>query len=156
MSWKESKVRLFPPPPNLAISERDRKPDIQDLFLLASQATALRNTTLSVSDTQTAPEVTPSTSFKPNVALPLHPVKVEPGPHVINLPPLQKPESSISSNYDCAIMPPPPAPPKPRPSNSPVVSSTSEEHEVQAHQATNSAGQPALGKKVTLEITFRP
>ena len=162
MSWKESKVRLFPPQVLSGTQGGDRKPDIQDLFLLASQAT-LRNTTLSVSDTSstsTAQDaVTPSTSATPLplVTLPLHPVKVEPGPHVINLPPVPLPSSSnsqlISSSYnDCAIMPPPPMPPpKPRPSNSPGVSSTSEEHEIQAAvtaatTASQSSGQPALGK----------
>ena len=148
MSWKESKVRIFPPQ---VLNAQDRKPDIQDLFLLASQATALRNTTLSVSE-----DVTPSTSSTPNVSLPLHPVKVEPGPHVINLPPPvtvpvpqgPKPSSSnsqlISSSYnDCAIMPPPPPPP-PRPSNSPGVSSTSEETEIQKHISGHTG--PALGK----------
>jgi len=54
MSWKESKVRLLPPPQALNPQDpkqqsADRKPDIQDLFLLASQATALRNTPLSSS-----------------------------------------------------------------------------------------------------------
>ena len=40
MSWKESKVRLLPPPTR---EPQNKQPDIQDLFLLASQATALRN-----------------------------------------------------------------------------------------------------------------
>ena len=158
MSWKESKVRIFPPQ---VLNAQDRKPDIQDLFLLASQATALRNTTLSVSE-----DVTPSTSSTPNVSLPLHPVKVEPGPHVINLPPPvplpvpqvhgPKPSSSnsqlISSSYnDCAIMPPPPPPP-PRPSNSPGVTSTSEETEIQSH-VTHSG--PALGKTLNFASQYK-
>ena len=150
MSWKESKVRIFPP--QVLNSDRnDRKPDIQDLFLLASQATALRHTTLSVSEDN---NVTPST-LSTHPPLPLHPVKVEPGPHVIHLPPPSgpsgpKPSSSnsqlISSSYnDCAIMPPPPPPP-PRPSNSPGVSSTSEETEFKTSHG------PALGK--TLIFVF--
>jgi hypothetical protein len=140
MSWKESKVRLLPPPQSL--NPQDRKPDIQDLFLLASQATALRATALPVAVAQDQlPDS--NTGGRQHLALPLHPVKVEPGNAVIHLPP---PSKLLCTSRpprlpsDCAIMPPPPPPP-PRTLISPStsVSSTSEDLEMmmQHHHQQN-------------------
>jgi hypothetical protein len=69
MSWKESKVRLLPPPQALNPQDpkqqgADRKPDIQDLCLLASQATAIRgNNPLSSSASEYATAI--ETGFEP-------------------------------------------------------------------------------------------
>lgn len=124
MSWKESKVRLLTPP--LALNPQDRKPDIQDLFLLASQATAYRNT----------PPVGSISSSDQSVTLPLHPIKVEQS-QVIN---------DVTS-ADSAMMPPPPVPP-PRPPASPGVSSTtsSGSDPDQCHNLNQGVNQPLLGK----------
>ena len=156
MSWKESKVRLLPPPQTLnpqdpkQLQGADRKPDIQDLFLLASQATALRNTPLSSSASEYATNVTtvsvtgsnpgvsmagPSTHLQPSTVqhYPGTSIKIEP----VILPSI----SSSSSNYvplDSAMMPPPP-PPLPRPPASPGacpgVSSTSGDADIDSDTA---------------------
>ena len=144
MSWKESKVRLLPPMPPQAVNPQelkgDRKPDIQDLFLLASQATALRNSnplstvtasehaaTTTVSVTGSNPDLSmlhlqAGTQYlhqqQTSVCYPGTSIKIEP----VILPS----SSSNLSNVplDSAMMPPPP-PPLPRPPASPGVSSTS-------------------------------
>lgn len=146
MSWKESKVRLLPPMPPQAVNPQelkgDRKPDIQDLFLLASQATALRNSnplstvtasephaaTTTVSVTGSNPDLSRlhlqagtqhfSNQQQTSVCYPGTSIKIEP----VILPS----SSSNLSNVplDSAMMPPPP-PPLPRPPASPGVSSTS-------------------------------
>ena len=161
MSWKESKVRLLPPlPPQGALGGnghsglQDRKPDIQDLFLLANQATALRNTPLSSNS-----EYVPGTTATTTVTAGSGPVPVNPGnsgpTHLqqptgsimypnVKIEPVIKPSSSPSPRgllpgvvnpvtsgsslggpLDSAMMPPPPPPP-PRPPASPGVSSTSD------------------------------
>lgn len=126
MSWKESKVRLLPPPQAL-LSVQDRKPDIQDLFLLASQATALSD--------QSDHHQGHASHHHPQ--LPLHPVKLEPGGIVITT---HHPVSTPTP--DSAIMPPPPPPP-PRPPASPSrVTSTSEESEL------ISTASHILGKRI--------
>ncbi len=136
MSWKESKVRLLPPPQ--AINAQDRKPDIQDLFLLASQATALQSRSNNV--THANPVIQSDTSNHQHQVptLPLHPVKVESQPLVS---PSSSSTLSLASSADSAMMPPPPPPPPPRLTESPGVSSTSGELE-----ASNSH-PPVLGKK---------
>lgn len=127
MSWKESKVRLLPPPQ--ALNPQDRKPDIQDLFLLASQATAYRN---SISDTSSS-----------GVTLPLHPIKVEQNQVIAN---------EVTS-ADSAMMPPPPVPP-PRPPASPGVSSTTTSLESdQCHPLVQGSNQPLLGKNLKKDYT---
>ncbi len=160
MSWKESKVRLLPPVSgvNPEITE-ERKPDINDLYLLANQAAALKAASLQpVPDSQNPlPDNSTGGTTVVTVGglrhqLPLHPVKVEPGNSVINLPP--PPPGVTSSGFkahpypqivphvtvastsgtpiaahqrlvaDCAIMPPPPPPP-PRTPTSPSTASVS-------------------------------
>ena len=146
MSWKESKVRLLPPGPPISQNLADRKPDIQDLFLLASQATAL-----SEKGGQHGGHAPPSTHNTHGVPthLPLHPVKIE--TPVIHPLPSSDPSTSLSviqrtpvnsqhgpmggptlnivthphPHPDSAMMPPPPPPP-PRAPASPGVSSTSD------------------------------
>ena len=123
MSWKESKVRLLQAP---ALNVQDRKPDIQDLFLLASQATALSDQSDSNNHASHHPQ------------LPLHPVKVEPGGIVIS-------QQQQHPAPDSAMMPPPPPPP-PRPPASPSrVSSTSNEKSELINTAALAASG-ALGK----------
>ena len=137
MSWKESKVRLLPPPQALNPQDpkqqsADRKPDIQDLFLLASQATALRNTPLSSSASEYATVTTVSVTGSNPVSMAgpsthLQPSTVHYPGTSIKIEPVILPSSSSSTNYvplDSAMMPPPPPPP-PRPPASPGVSSTS-------------------------------
>jgi hypothetical protein len=140
MSWKESKVRLLPPPQALNPQDHknqqgaDRKPDIQDLFLLASQATALRNTPLSSSASEYATVTTVSVTGSNPVSMAgpsthLQPVSTVqyPGPNIKIEPVILPSSSSSTTNYvplDSAMMPPPPPPP-PRPPASPGVSSTS-------------------------------
>ena len=142
MSWKESKVRLLPPLPPQALNPQDRKPDIQDLFLLASQATALRNTPLSsaattiVASEHNAATTTVSVMGSNPVLLPSGThlqqspsVQYPPsGTSIVKIEPVIQPSSSISPSHivplDSAMMPPPPPPP-PRPPVSPGVSSTS-------------------------------
>ena len=180
MSWKESKVRLLPPVPP-AHHSQDRKPDIQDLFLLANQAAALKaaqvlpvppdsqNNQTSVSVAETSHPHSgyiPPANARPlpphPLQLPLHPVKVEPGNSVINLPPppvtvtsskQPQPHSSsqLPSNVtallnqqnplqrisaDCAIMPPPPPPP-PRTPTSPSTTSVSSTSGEDSEQSTD-------------------
>lgn len=145
MSWKESKVRLLPPMPPQAVNPQelkgDRKPDIQDLFLLASQATALRNS--NPLSTVTASEHAASTTVSVTGSNPdLSRLHLQAGTHQhlhqqqtsvcypgtsIKIEPVILPSSSSNlSNVplDSAMMPPPP-PPLPRPPASPGVSSTS-------------------------------
>ena len=145
MSWKESKVRLLPPMPPQAVNPQelkgDRKPDIQDLFLLASQATALRNS--NPLSTVTASEHAASTTVSVTGSNPdlsrlhlqaghtqhLHQQQTSmcyPGTSIKIEPVILPSSSSNLSNVplDSAMMPPPP-PPLPRPPASPGVSSTS-------------------------------
>ena len=144
MSWKESKVRLLPPMPPQAVNPQelkgDRKPDIQDLFLLASQATALRNS--NPLSTVTASEHAATTTVSvmgsnPDLSM-LHlqagtqrlqhqqSSVFYPGTSIKIEPVILPSSSSNLSNVplDSAMMPPPP-PPLPRPPASPGVSSTS-------------------------------
>ena len=144
MSWKESKVRLLPPMPPQAVNPQelkgDRKPDIQDLFLLASQATALRNS--NPLSTVTASEHAATTTVSVTGSNPdlsrlhlqagtqhLHQQQTSvcyPGTSIKIEPVILPSSSSNLSNVplDSAMMPPPP-PPLPRPPASPGVSSTS-------------------------------
>lgn len=165
MSWKESKVRLLPPVPHT--NPADRKPDIQDLFLLASQATAVRNAPISEQGHSSATIVNPHGVPNPlplSPHLPLHPVKFEASvinPQGINP---QAPSSSCGSpmsvhfggsgGVDSAMMPPPPPPPS-RPPASPGVSSTSGEDPMCSQTSTQISDMMMTNASLGKPLEFR-